>query len=265
MGRMEGRTAVVTGAASGIGRTTALLFAAEGAAVACVDRDADTVAALADEIAGAGGRAVGVGADVTSATDMEQAAAVALEAFGAIDTMFANAGITGVGSAHELAVADWQRVIDVNLTGVWLSARAVLPSMIERGRGSIVTTASVGGLVGVRAMPAYSAAKAGVIGLTRQLAVDYADRGVRANAICPGTTWTPLVEETYREGVGVGFSPGAAPATMEERKAASAARYPLGRLGRPEDVAAYALFLASDETAWTTGGVFVVDGGFTAL
>jgi NAD(P)-dependent dehydrogenase (short-subunit alcohol dehydrogenase family) len=256
--RMEGKAALVTGAASGIGRTTALLLAREGARVACVDRTAD---GPAEEIRAAGGEAIAIIADVTSEEDMERKAAATLAEFGRIDVLHANAGVGGSGSAHEVSRADWQRVIDVNLTGVWLTAKAVLPAMLRQGSGSIVNTASVGGMIGIPGLAAYAAAKAGVIGLTRQMAADYAGRGIRVNAICPGTTWTPLVEATYAGGGGAG----AGTATLEEARARSVARYPLGRLGTTEEVAAYVLFLASDETAWTTGAVFVVDGGFTAV
>jgi NAD(P)-dependent dehydrogenase (short-subunit alcohol dehydrogenase family) len=263
-GRMADKVAIVTGAASGIGRATALLLGREGARVTCVDREEAASAAVAHDIVAAGGAAIGVAADVTSEADMERMAEATLGAYGRIDALHANAGIAGVGSAHEETVDGWQRVIDVNLTGVWLSARAVLPAMMRQEAGSIVTTASVGGMKGVKALAAYAAAKGGVIGLSRQMAVDYAPYGIRVNAICPGTTWTPLVESTYAQGGGTGVSTDGTPVSLDEARARSVARYPLGRLGTVEEVAAYVLFLASDETSWTTGGVFVVDGGFTA-
>jgi NAD(P)-dependent dehydrogenase (short-subunit alcohol dehydrogenase family) len=254
---MSGRGVLVTGAGSGIGRAAALRFAREGAVVACADRDG----AAAEETAAQAEHALAVTADVTSEADLARAVAALHERAGSVDALYANAGIDGTGRAHELERADWDRVIAVNLTGVWLSIKAVLPLMLGQGRGAIVTQASIGGIIGVAGLPAYAAAKAGVIGLTRQVAVDYAREGIRANALCPGTVWTPLVERTYE--AGAGLAPGAQ-LDPETTQATIARRYPLGRLGTPEEIASFAVFLASDESAWTTGQAFVVDGGMTA-
>jgi NAD(P)-dependent dehydrogenase (short-subunit alcohol dehydrogenase family) len=233
---------VVTGAASGLGRACAERFAEEGAHVVCVDI-AD-VEAVAKDV-----RGLGVAADVTDPSSMEAMAAAALAEFGTIDVLMANAGIAGEGRAHEIPLERWDRVLAVNLTGVFLSARAVLPVMMERGGGSIVATASVAGLAGTPNLPAYAASKGGVIALVRQLAVEYAGDGIRVNAIAPATVPTPLVETAYRErGI-----------PMEAR----VRRIPLGRLGTPGDVANLALFLASDESSWITGAVHPVDGGMT--
>ena len=260
--RLAGKTAVVTGGGSGIGEASCLLFAREGAAVVVADRDAVGAQRVAAEIAEAGGRSVGVAVDVTVESDLERMVDVAAP-FGPIDVLYANAGIAGSGRAHELPRDDWQRVIDVNLTGVWLSARAVLPQMIERGGGSVINQASVGGLVGVGGIAAYAAAKAGVIGLTRQMAVDYGPDNIRVNAVCPGTVPTPLVRRTYEEGGGFA-------STMSERMefedimAKAKDRFPIGRVGAVEDIAALALHLASDESSWTTGTAIAVDGGMSA-
>jgi NAD(P)-dependent dehydrogenase (short-subunit alcohol dehydrogenase family) len=248
MTRLASKCAVITGAGSGIGRAAALQFAREGASVVLCDLDAQAAEAVAAEAGG-----VGIGADVTSQTDMERVAQTALDTFGRIDALYANAGIAGGGSAHSLEQRDWDRVIAVNLTGVWLSMRAVLPAMIDAGSGSIITQASTGGLVGVPGIASYSAAKGGVIALTRQVAVEYGRNGIRANTICPGTVLTPLVEQTLSE------------RGLDDAAMLDAARgYPLKRLGTVDEIASLALYLASDEAAWITGGTFTADGGYTA-
>ena len=261
-GRLEGKVAVITGGASGIGEATCLRFAAEGAAVVVADQNGDGAGRVAGAIEAAGGRALAVAVDVTSESDVA-AMADAAETFGPIDTLYANAGIAGSGRAGELSLDAWQRVIDVNLTGVWLSCRAVLASMLAKGGGSIINQASVGGLVGVGGIAAYAAAKAGVIGLTRQMAVDYGPDNIRVNAICPGTVPTPLVRRTYDEGGGFASGIGE-PVDFDALIERSRARYPLGRVGSVDDIASMAVYLASDESAWTTGVAIPVDGGMTA-
>jgi NAD(P)-dependent dehydrogenase (short-subunit alcohol dehydrogenase family) len=159
-----------------------------------------------------------------------------------------------VGRAADVPLVEWERVIRIHLTGVWLCAKAVLPTMVSNRRGSIIAQGSIGGLIGVPAIAAYAAAKGGIIALARQIAVDYGPDGVRCNAICPGTVWTPLVERTYAARGGHGDDP----------QAKAASYHPLGRLGEPEEVARLALYLASDESSWTTGAVHVVDGGRSA-
>jgi len=248
MDRLASKCAVITGAGSGIGRAAALQFAREGARLVLADHDGEAAERVAAETGG-----VAVRADVTQQDDMEKVAAAALERFGRIDALYANAGIAGGGSAHQITQAEWDKVIAVNLTGVWLSMRAVLPAMIEQQGGSIVTQASTGGLVGVAGIASYSAAKGGVIALTRQVAVEYGRNNIRANTICPGTVPTPLVTQTFRE------------RGLDDGTLVDAARgYPLKRLGTPDEIAALALFLASDEAAWITGGTFTADGGYTA-
>jgi NAD(P)-dependent dehydrogenase (short-subunit alcohol dehydrogenase family) len=262
-GRLAGKVAVVTGGASGIGEASCKRFAAEGAAVVVADRDADGARRVAAAIAGAGGCAVAVEVDVTSEDDVATMAATAAGEFGSIDVLYANAGIAGSGRAGELSLDAWQRVIDVNLTGVWLSCRAVLPQMIANGGGSIINQASVGGLVGVGGIAAYAAAKAGVIGLTRQMAVDYGPDNVRVNAVCPGTVPTPLVRRTYEQGGGFAASV-SEPIDFDTMLERARARFPLGRVGSVDDIANVAVYLASDESAWTTGTAIAVDGGMTA-
>ncbi|HEX2161522.1 MAG TPA: SDR family NAD(P)-dependent oxidoreductase, partial [Thermoleophilaceae bacterium] len=199
-----------------------------------------------------GGRAIGLVADVSSAAELDATVAAVLERLGSIDVLYANAGVPGEGAAVEVDPGDWDRTLAVNLTGVFLSARAVLPAMIERGGGCVLAQASAAGLAALPALAPYSAAKAGVIGLTRQLALDYAPHRVRVNAICPGTVVTPLVEAAMERRGGV-----------EQGLERSRERIPLGRLGKPEEVAALAAFLASDEASWITGAAIPIDGGLT--
>ena len=260
-GRLEGKTAIVTGGGSGLGRASCVRFAEEGAAVVVADMNTEAAEAVAAEISSAGGTAMAVHVDVTEEASTTAMATAALDSYGRIDAIYANAGIAGVGNARDMDKAVWDHVIAVMLTGVWLSMKAVLPAMTEQGSGSIVNQASIGGLIGVPGIAPYAAAKAGVIGLTTQSAIDFAPQGVRVNCICPGTVPTPLVVATYEERAGLGMGLAEDPADALK---AMGERYPLQALGEPVDVANMALFLASDESKWITGQRFVVDGGYTA-
>jgi len=259
--RLQGKVAIITGAGSGLGRASALRFAREGSRVLCADIDAAAAMGVAAEIVADGGVALGLGVDVTRMDDTQLMADEAVRAFGGIDVLFANAGVAGVGSVTSTTLDTWERVIRVNLTGVWLCCKAVVPAMQARGGGSIISQSSISGLVGFSGILPYAAAKAGVIGLTRQAAVEYAADRIRFNAVCPGTVVTPLVVRTYEERGGIATSAGQ---SVDEAMRLNAARYPLGRLGTPDDIAGMAVFLASDEAAWITGAVFTVDGGYTA-
>jgi NAD(P)-dependent dehydrogenase (short-subunit alcohol dehydrogenase family) len=261
-GRLDGRVAIITGGGSGLGEASCVRFAEEGAKVLVADLNEDGAKRVAEHIVAHGGEASAFAADVTSEESCHAMAAAALERYGSIDTIYCNAGIVGVGNAMDLAKSEWDYVISVMLTGVWLSMKAVLPTMVEKGRGSIVNQASIGGVIGVGGIFPYAAAKAGVIGLTRQAAVDFAPKGIRINAVCPGTVPTPLVIGTYEERAGIGMSGGL---TAEEALNVTRSKYPLGDLGEPVDIANMALFLASDESKWITGQAFIVDGGYTAL
>jgi NAD(P)-dependent dehydrogenase (short-subunit alcohol dehydrogenase family) len=258
-GRLDAKTAIVTGAGSGLGRATAELFAGEGARVVCADIDGSAADAVAQGIANAGGQAVGVDTDVCSVEDTERMARTTLDAFGSIDVLYANAGIGGPGTAADTDLEFWRKVIDVNLTGVWLSTRAVLPAMRRQTSGSILLQGSVAGLVGHWGGAPYAAAKGGVIALARQMTADYAREGLRINVICPGTIPTPLVRRYYEERAQ------AAGSDAESDLDKTAQRYPIGRLATVEEVANLAVFLASDEASYITGTTSVVDGGLTAV
>jgi NAD(P)-dependent dehydrogenase (short-subunit alcohol dehydrogenase family) len=263
--RLAGKVAIVTGAGSGIGHTAAIRFAAEGAKVGCADRDRSGLDETMEEIKSSGGQAVACQVDVTDENLVDEMVAETTKAFGPVTVLYANAGIAGSGNAKDITLAEWEKVISVNLTSVWLCSRACLPGMIEVGGGSIINQASVGGLVGVPGIASYAAAKAGVIGLTKQMAVEYGPYKIRVNAVCPGTVPTPLVEKTYMANGGFAATAEAGTnPTYEELLEQSLFRYPIGRVGMTEDIAAFALYLASDESGWTTGTVVPIDGGMTA-
>lgn len=255
-GRFDGKVVVITGGGGGIGRATAVHLAGEGAQLVLVDRAADALAGSVAAVERAGGSAVSVEADVTRRADVERYVAVAQERFGAIDAFFNNAGILGpVKPLVEYPEDDFDRVIAVNLKGVWLGLRAVGPVLMARGRGAIVNTASVAGVRSAANLVAYAASKHGVVGLTRTAAVEFARRGVRVNAICPAPIETPMVGELeQRWGRGD-------PAVFRQRMSAT---IPLGRYGKPEEVAALVAFLLSDEASYLSGGIYTVDGGSMA-
>lgn len=249
-GALAGRAGLVTGAASGIGRATALALVAAGADVLVADIDAaggeETVA-----LAGGPGQASSFAADVADPAGARALVAAALERGGRLDFAHNNAGVVFAGSPlHEVADADWQRMIDVDLTGVFNCMRAEIAAMLDGGGGSIVNTASGVGVVGLPGQGPYVAAKHGVIGLTRVAALDYAQRGIRVNAVCPGSIETPLFEE--------------AAAADPELRGLVEAGHPVGRLGRPEEIADAVVWLASDASSFVTGQPILVDGGYTA-
>ena len=243
----------MTGAASGIGRETALRFAAEGASVVCADRDAEGAAAVAAEIAAAGGSASAVGADITSERDAARLADEALAACGRIDVLVNNAGVTILGGVAELSEADWQREIDINLSGAYRVSKAFWPHFADAGGGTILSTASIAGVVGVPQDAAYVASKAGLIMLTRCMALDGAPLGIRANCICPGFVATPMFDDYLAEHP-----------DPEAALARAAWRTPLGRIGTPRDIADGFVYLASDDAVWITGTALIIDGGLTA-
>jgi NAD(P)-dependent dehydrogenase (short-subunit alcohol dehydrogenase family) len=249
VGRLDGKVAAVTGGAHGIGRASAIALAAEGASVAIGDVD-EVEGPAAAEDARAGGEAVFVRTDVTSLADVQSLVRAAVERWGRLDVMFNNVGVAIGGSAGEMSEDDWQRVIDVNLTGVWHGMRAAIPEMLRTRGGSIVNTSSVQGHVGFVGWAGYAASKGGIDALTRQAAVEYAPKGIRVNAVVPGTILTSMNEGILRE-------VDDPDALMREWES----MHPVGRIGRPEEVAAAVVFLASDESSFVTGESLRVDGG----
>lgn len=248
---LANKVAIVTGAASGIGRATASLFAAHGAAVVVADVTDDAGQRVADEIAGRGETAMFVHCDVSQPDDVEAVVHAALAHFGRLDVLFNNAGIEGAVAVTDAAsIENWHRVIAVNLTGVFLGMKYGIQAMLRTGGGSVVNNASVAGMVGFPGIPAYCASKGGVIQLTRTAALEYATQGVRVNCLCPGVIDTPMVDRFTK-----------ATAQPEDQ---IVAMEPVGRMGRPEEVAELALFLASDRSSFMTGAIVPVDGGFVA-
>jgi meso-butanediol dehydrogenase/(S,S)-butanediol dehydrogenase/diacetyl reductase len=250
--RFDGKVVLISGAGSGIGRATALGFGARGAQVAVADIDRGRAEAVAAEIAAGGGRAVAIGADAASPAGVEAMVGGAIRAFGGLDIVHNNAfgqpalpaGRSRLAFTGDLDEAVWSHTIELGLTGVFRAMKRAIPELLARGGGAIVNTASISGLFADFAIGAYNAAKAGVVNLTRVAAIEYAARGIRVNCVCPGAIDTPLLRPSLA-------LPGFAESTM-------------GRLGRPEEMAACVMFLASDLASYVTGAALVADGGLTA-
>ena len=254
-GKLAGKTAVVTGAGSGIGRAAAVLFAREGAAVAVVDLNTEAAKDTAGEIAASGGTALPVVANVADRLQVTSAFEQIRNEYRHVDVLYNNAGVNSAGSVIDATEDDWDRSFAVNAKGTFLCSQAAAPGMVAAGGGSIINQGSVAALVGIANFASYCAAKGAVVALTRSMSVDLAPRGVRVNVICPGTVYTPLMEPMLRARGGGDMAAGLA---------LTVAKYPIGRLGTPEEIAAVALFLASDDSSFLTGSVISADGGMTA-
>jgi NAD(P)-dependent dehydrogenase (short-subunit alcohol dehydrogenase family) len=253
MPRLSGKVAFITGGGTGIGRACALAFAQEGAHVAVAGRRKEPLVKVVGEIAAAGGKSLALPCDVTQRSSVETALAQAEKHFGRLDTIVNNAGAVVVASVEHTSDADWDRVLAANLTGTFFVSRAALAPLRRAGGGAIINIGSVLGLVARKDRAAYCAAKAGVSGLTRAMALDHAHEKIRVNCICPTIVETELGMLSIQQ---------TANAVAEIQK--RVAEIPLGRLGKPEDVAAMAMYLASEDASWITGVSFPLDGGLTA-
>jgi NAD(P)-dependent dehydrogenase (short-subunit alcohol dehydrogenase family) len=249
-GQVNGKVALITGGASGIGRATALLFAREGASVAIADLNQQAGDAVAQAIVHHGSRAFFQAADVTKVADCERVVAKTLREFRGIHVLFNNAGIIRRASVVDLSEADWDRVMAVNVKSIFLMSRQVIPIMGKAGGGSIINMASGWGLAGGPKAAVYCASKGAVVLLTKAMAIDHGLQGIRVNCICPGDTDTAMLRDEAQQ---LGES--------TERFLAESARRPLGRVGKPEEIARAALYLASDAASFVTGAALVVDGG----
>ncbi len=253
---LQGKVAVVTGAGSGIGAAIARLFAQRGATVAAADRDTAAAGRIASEITGAGGTAMGYPCDVSDADDVA-ALFGSLEAnHGRIDILVNNAGIAHIGTIEQTTPEDFERLYRVNVLGVYLCARAAVPIMLRQGGGVILNLASIASLIGLPDRFAYSMTKGAVLTMTRSIAVDYVKRGIRCNCICPARVHTPFVD---------GYLARNYPGREAEMMQTLSEYQPIGRMGRPEEIAQLALYLCSDEAGFVTGQAYPIDGGVTAV
>lgn len=252
MTRLAGKVALITGGGTGIGRGTAMAFAREGAKVAVVGRRLEKLLDVVKEMKEAGGDAIAVSCDVSRAADVQSAVRKVVETFGKLNVLVNNAGVLHVSTVEEIPEEEWDRLIDINLKGPFLMCRAALPEFRKGGGGTIVNVGSVLGLVAMKKRAAYCASKGGVALLTKAIAIDHGHENIRANCICPSIVETELVSQLFDTPDG------------DRVKRERLATIPLGRMGRPADIAELAVYLASDESSWLTGAAIPLDGGLTA-
>lgn len=252
MSRLQGKVALLTGAARGIGRGIATRFAKEGAKVGVVDLDEAACQRVVDEIAAAGGEALALGADITDEDQVEKAVSRLRQRFGVITVLVNNAAVMPTGPLHLISPADFDRCLAVNLRGTYLCCRAVIPAMLEVGKGSIIHMSSVTGILGLPGLAAYSATKAALSGLARAMSTDYARLGIRVNAVAPGTIDSPMLHDFL-----------AAQKNPKLLRQQFDDMHPIGRVGQIDEVASVFVFLASDESSFVTGATYAVDGGLS--
>ena len=249
--RLKDKIVIVTGAGTGIGRACALALAGEGAKVALVGRRKEKLDAVAREI---GDSAQVIAGDISAVSGIERAVAQAVASFGGLNVLLNNAGVLHIGTAEQISEKQWDETFNTNVRGLWMLSRAVLPHMRKAGGGSIINMASVLGINGARNRAAYAASKGAVVLLTKCMAIDHGHENIRVNAICPSFVETDLTAAV--------LSQASDPQAVRRERIAA---HPIGRLGKPEDIAALAVYLASDESSWVTGATFPVDGGYLAV
>ena len=250
--RLQDKVTIITGGASGMGRVAARMFAAEGAKVVVADVTEEAARSVVDEVTAAGGQAIAVAADVSKEADAKRMVQESVRAYGRVDALYNNAGIMPAAdhSVIDTDVETWDKVMAVNVRGVFLGCKYAIPKMVEQGSGSVINISSFVAILGCsNPQDAYTASKGAVLALTKSLAVQFAPKGVRTNAICPGPVETPLLMDWLVKD--------------EEAKRIRLARNPTGRFGKPEEIAYMAIYLASDEAKWTNGASLVIDGGIT--
>ena len=251
--RLQDKVAIITGGGSGFGEVTGHLFAREGAAVMLADINSAAARAVAEAIQAEGGTASWAETNVSSSESAAALVKTTLAHFGQVDILFNNAGVEGFGSVIDAGEAAWERIFAVHVRGAFLCSKYTIPAMIKRGKGgSVINVSSVAGLVGLQNMAAYSAAKGAIISLTRSMAADFAQHNIRVNCIAPGTAMTPLGKRLIEN-------------DTPEKLAQRLSRYPLGRFGEPEEIARSVLYLASDDSSYTTGTCLIMDGGLTSV